>query len=114
MATRSTTPKSGRTRKSTKTGPIRRREESSGPHVWDEPTEVDGVPEISEVTAPHVRSAEWQAGHEVGRRKGVEEGAVVQTEVVLDVLRSGLRMFEQDDDFAEQLIGWVRSRLKSR
>ena len=78
----------------------------------------------SEVTAPHVRSPEWTAGYEVGHRDGVEKGRAElkakqdarkakQNEAVLDVVRSALRMFEQDDDVAEDIIKWTRSRLGS-
>jgi hypothetical protein len=78
----------------------------------------------SDVTAPHVRSPEWLAGYEVGRRDGVETGKAEvkkrqdagkakQNEAVLDVVRSALRMFEQDDDVAEDIIKWTRSRLGS-
>ena len=78
----------------------------------------------SEVTAPHVRSPEWLAGYEVGHRDGVEKGKAEvkakqdagrakQNEAVLDVVRSALRMFEEDDGVAEDIIDWTRSRLGS-
>jgi hypothetical protein len=36
----------------------------------------------------------------------------LQTEAAIDVLRSALKMFEQEDALAEEIVAWVRSRLQ--
>jgi hypothetical protein len=105
---------STRIRRVTKSGSARSHGDGTEVRAWivGPPPPAPAARPRDRVTPLHARSPEWRAGYEVGLRVGVEEGRRKQTDVVLDVVRSALRIFEQRDDMSDDLVAWIRARLR--